>query len=264
METAFLPTYTDQLGRTLALPRRPMRIVSLCPSITETLYALGAGDRVVGRTRFCIHPRAAVGGAVRVGGTKEIRYDRLAALTPDLIIAEKEENTPEMVARLAQDYPVYVADVRDVPSALAMIRDLGQLLGAEVPAHRLADRIEQGFAALTAGPPRRVAYLIWRAPWMGVGGDTYIHDLLRRLGWTNVLLSLPGRYPVFSLEELVAAAPELVLLSSEPFPFDASHRAELAAHLPGAEVRLVDGEMFSWYGSRMEAALPYLRGLLSP
>jgi ABC-type Fe3+-hydroxamate transport system substrate-binding protein len=255
-------TLCDDLGRSLCLPAFPQRIVSLCPSITETLYALGAGGRVAGRTRFCIHPAGAVSAALRVGGTKDLRYERLARLQPDLIIAEKEENTPEMVARLAESYPVWVFDVLDFASALAMIRRLGELLALESAAEALLARIGLAWEGLPSLAPLRVAYLIWKDPWMAAGRDTYIQSVLHRLGAENVLLTRPERYPAFRLDELAALAPEQIWLSSEPFPFGLREQEMLQDRFPWAEVRLVDGEMFSWYGARMEQAAVYFRSAL--
>jgi iron complex transport system substrate-binding protein len=249
----------DHLGRPVSAPQHPQRIVSLCPSLTETLYALGLGERVVGRTRFCLHPEPSIRGATRVGGTKQIKYERLHELRPDLIIAEKEENTPEMVERLAQDYPVYVIDVQTVEDAMAMLTDLGELTGTRSAAQTLQKEIEQAWRQIPAFSHRRVAYLIWQDPLMGVGRDTYIQSVLARLGLDNVLLPLEGRYPSLTEEQLQRLAPDLLLLSSEPYPFQAKHLAAFQALLPEAEVQLVDGEMFSWYGARMLPAAGYLR-----
>lgn len=254
---------TDHLNRSLSPPSDPQRIVSLCPSITETLYALGLGAKIVGRTRFCIHPEPEIAQATRVGGTKGIKYDRLHALRPDLIIAEKEENTPEMVERLAQDYPVFVVTVEQVGDAHRMIRDLGTLTGTQSQAQALLTDIQAAWQHLPTLPRAlRVAYFIWQSPDMVVGRDTYIQSVLARLGLQNVFLSAPGRYPTVSEAQLLAAQPELVLLSSEPFPFQAQHLARFQALLPQAHVSLVDGEMFSWYGARMHPAAAYLRQLI--
>jgi ABC-type Fe3+-hydroxamate transport system substrate-binding protein len=218
---------------------------------------------VVGRTRFCIHPAPEVGSITRVGGTKEVHFDRIEALHPDLIICEKEENTPEMVSRLSAAYPVVVFDVRSVDGAIGMIASLGHLT-ALPEAATLAARIRQTWTALIPRHPApRTAYLIWRQPWMGAGQDTYIGDVLRRSGYTNVLETLPGRYPVVTPDQLRALAPELVLLSSEPFPFGAAHMEEVQAWLPDADIRLVDGEVFSWYGVRMLKAAACLTALAS-
>lgn len=227
------------------------RILSLCPSVTETLYALGLGERVVGRTRFCIHPQQEVKNALRVGGTKQIDMARVHAVQPDLVICVHEENTPEMVAELQQHYPTRVLDVRSLAEGVAMIRTLGEWTDTRPQATALADEI----AALLAQPQPRsshaCAYLIWREPYMAAGKNTYIDDVLHWLGYENAAAQLNSRYPALSPEELVALSPAAVWLSSEPYPFKEKHLAELRQLLPLADIRLVDGEAFSWYGVRM-------------
>lgn len=252
----------DHLGRSVAVPFPPKRIVSLCPSLTETLFALGVGERVVGRTQFCIHPAEALADVVRVGGTKQVKDDVLASLAPDLIIAEKEENPKEMVERLAESYPVYVTDVETYEDALYMIRDLGKVVGARGEAKQIISKIEAGFAELAPVDGVRVAYFIWQNPYMVPGDHTYIHSLLSRCGFVNVFAEAEGRYPTVTEEEIRAVAPDYLFLSSEPFPFVEKQREEFAARFPDSTVVLVDGEMFSWYGSRMVAAADYLRKLV--
>ncbi|MEL6671631.1 MAG: helical backbone metal receptor [Bacteroidota bacterium] len=248
--------FTDQMGRLVSIPAFPQRIISLCPSLTESLFDLGMGDRVVGRTRFCIHPASQVRPVVRVGGTKDIVYDRVDALKPDLILAEKEENTPEMVERLASQYPVWVADVVDLPSAYQMIDSLGRIGGVKDSAELCVTQIKQGFDALTASfPPLSVLYFIWRNPWMVVGEGTYIHDVLTHLGLRNLGADLSGRYPHISEAEIQEMKPDLIWLSSEPYPFKSEHLAELGTFTP--QIQLVDGEKFSWYGTHMQKAIPY-------
>lgn len=294
----------DHLGRHVPLDRPAERIVCLCPSLTETLFALGAGGRVVGRTKFCIHPQPEVERVPAVGGTKTARAAAVLGRRPDLVIAEKEENRAALVAELEPHVAVFVADVIDFESALAAVRDLGRLTGRVAAAERLGGEIERRFAALPkvgsagamelprpadgaatgagadrpeksakaaegpeGGPglknaPPRAVYLIWQAPRMAVGRGTYIDDLLRRIGLENVCGALPGRYPRLSEEELRILQPDLLLLSSEPYPFKAAHAEQYAGLLPRTRVRLVDGEMFSWYGSRMLAAAEYLERLV--
>lgn len=249
---------TDDLGREFEYPFPPQRVVSLCPSITETLLALGAP--VVGRTRYCIHPADQVKGIPDVGGTKKLRFEDIDALKPDLIIAEKEENTREDVARLEKHYPVYVCDVVDIDSALKMIGALGRLCGADQQATAMESEISLKFKQIEkSGQPLRVAYLIWRKPWMAVGNNTYIDNVLSRCGLTNVYAGRDSRYPEINPEDMLSAGIDLLLLSSEPYPFDDKHLAECRDLLPDADVRLVDGEMFSWYGSHMLAAADYLQ-----
>lgn len=279
-----MPLFTDQLGRTIALDHPPRRIISLVPSQTELLHTLGLEEEVVGITKFCVHPSQWFRHKTRIGGTKDIRPEIIDSLQPDLVIANKEENDRAQVEELATRVPVWISDVATLPDALRMIRSVGELTGKTQPAEALAAAIGKGFADLgtptgeTAAPGRpakahaenpaapglpagpRAAYFIWRKPWMVAGGDTFIHDLLLRAGFTNVFAHQP-RYPSIDLEALSIAGCELVLLSSEPYPFSDKHFAEIREALPHALIRLVDGEIFSWYGSRLLQAPAYLRQL---
>lgn len=262
-------TCTDQMGRTITLPAAPLRIVSLVPSQTELLHDLGLGDRVVGITRFCVHPRAWHRSKQRIGGTKRVDIPRILALAPDLVIGNKEENDKADVERLEQEVPVWLSDVRDLNGALDMIHRLGAITGAEQRADDIASRIAARFHALTPRTPRRsVAYLIWRRPWMVAGGGTFINDMLERIGLDNVFGASEERsgqrYPVVTEAELAAADPDVVLLSSEPYPFREEHIAELNMLLPGVPVRMVDGEAFSWYGSRLLHSTDHFRSLHIP
>ena len=250
----------DHIGRSIELKNSPQRIISLCPSITETLFALGLEARIVGRTRFCIHPAEKVKSVMRVGGTKELKMKRVHELKPDLIIAEKEENTPEMVAELAENYPVFVVDVEQVSDAFRMMDDLGRLTQTETKADALKQQIQEGWDNISTLPsPLRTVYLIWQDPIMAVGRDTYIQSVLAHCGLKNLCLPFEGRYPALSPEQLVSRSPDLLLLSSEPYPFAQSHIAQFQKLLPQTRVMLVDGEMFSWYGSRMLEAGDYLQ-----
>lgn len=253
---------TDQLGRKVTLAKAPQRIVSLCPSITEMLYHFGLEEKVVGRTRFCIHPKEKVKHALRVGGTKDIKLDRLFSLKPDLVIAEKEENIQEQIEEISRQCPVYVADVKGLESALEMMHGIGEACGKAAAGSKLAQEVSSAFSTLIPQPNKpRTAYFIWKDPWMLAGKDTYIQDLLARMGYVNVALDLDGRYPAIDEKQLIALAPEQVLLSSEPFPFAQEHIEALSALLPNANIQLVDGEYFSWYGSRMLDAVTYLQSM---
>lgn len=256
------PGIRDALGREVPLNGPPARIVSLVPSLTELLATLGLERETVGLTRFCVRPAEWRSTRSVVGGTKDVRIDRVADLQPDLILANKEENERDQVEALAAIAPVYVTDVADVTGALAMIRALGPILDRAEPAARLADQIAEGFGALPDWPPLRTLYLIWREPFMAAGDGTFIHDVLARAGLPNVLTG-EARYPELSAARIAELAPERILLSSEPYPFRAKHLPELRALVPTAQVELVDGELFSWYGSRIletPAALRALRG----
>ncbi|WP_315821741.1 helical backbone metal receptor [Paraflavitalea speifideaquila] len=255
-------SYTDQINRSIQLPGIPKRIVSLVPSQTELLADLGLADAVVGITKFCVHPESWFRSKQRVGGTKKVNMDTVHRLQPDLIIANKEENVKEQVEELAVHYPVWVSDVNDLIDALAMIRSLGALTGTVAGAAAIAGSIEAGFASLAGiTPVIRAAYLIWRDPWMTVGHDTFIHHLLQRCGLQNVF-EQQSRYPAIDIAALQAADCKLLLLSSEPYPFKQQHIDELQQHLPATRILLVDGEMFSWYGSRLLQAPAYFQQLL--
>lgn len=254
---------TDMTGRTVAIPQSPARIVSLVPSQTELLYDLGLEEEVCGITKFCVHPNQWFRNKKRVGGTKTVHIDIVQSLKPDLIIANKEENTKEQIEELMQHYPVWVSDIKTVADGLEMIRQVGVITDRAQQAAVLAKEIDQGFAALKESTLElKVAYYIWRGPWMCAGGDTFINDIISRCGWQNVVANQP-RYPEVNPASLKDTGVDVILLSSEPFPFKERHIEEIKEALPGVEVLLVDGEMFSWYGSRMKPALPYLKGIIN-
>ncbi len=249
----------DHLHRLVTVPVAPQRIVSLVPSQTELLFDLGVGARVVGVTKFCIHPQQARKSAAVIGGTKQFDFEKIAALKPDLIIGNKEENYAEGITQLAADFPVWLSDIVTLPDAQRMIADVGALVNAEAEAEQLNTEITADFATLaaTANGPRTL-YLIWRNPWMGAGAGTFIHEMLQAGGFANVLAPR-ARYPELTAEDFRQLQPEVVLLSSEPYPFRAKHLAELRALCPNARIELVDGEPFSWYGSRLRHTPAYLR-----
>lgn len=251
-----------------------MRIVSLCPSLTELVFDLGRGDALVGRTKFCVHPADRVASVEPVGGTKNPKVDRIVALAPDLVLLNEEENRREDADALAAaGIPLHVSFPRDAAGTAAMVRDIGAALDARDAAEAIAADIETRSARVRAAaaaraaagvPPVRWAYLIWRRPWMAVNGDTFVHALLAQAGGVNVLADRPARYPEVTAAELAAAGPDVVLLSSEPFPFTAAHADELAAEtgLPRERFRLADGELLSWHGSRTPAGVDYAAQLL--
>ena len=253
--------FTDQLGRTVKLPNYPPeRIVSLVPSQTELLADLGLADRVVGITKFCVHPVAWRQEKTVVGGTKKLHLERIRALQPDLIIANQEENDREQVLELAAEFPVWVSQVVDLSTANDMITAIGAMTGTNATAGTLVHQIEKSFASLAEFTPVRALYLIWRKPYMASGGDTFISSMLDEAGFKNVTGD-QLRYPSLTAEQIQALSPEVILLSSEPFPFRERHIAELSALCPNAAVRLVDDEMFSWYGSRLLRSAAYFRNL---
>jgi iron complex transport system substrate-binding protein len=245
-----MQSFTDHLDRKVFIPSKPARIVSLCPSQTETLIALGLRDRMAGRTLFCIHPES-VREIPSVGGTKNCKPEKILSMRPDLVIAEKEENTAELVASLDAEVPVFVTDVHDLDSALRMVRDLGMITGESQAGENLAAQIQKAIDALPQSAlPRQVLYLIWQKPWMAAGNATFIGAMLRRIGLENVCINPQGRYPELSDAEITQLAPDVVLLSSEPFPFKEKHIESLQRLLPDSRILLTDGEIFSWYGAR--------------
>lgn len=263
-------TVVDGIGRTVSLAQPARRVVSLVPSTTESVAVLGRGDAVVGRTRYCVHPRPWVDSVPSVGGTKSPDLEEIAALTPDLILANQEENRPELWEPLSAIAPLYVAAPATVDEALGDLRTTATLLGADTAAAVWCERVGSARAAVQAaaqaavqarGRPFRFAYLIWRAPWMAVNGSTYISSLLGEAGGVNVFADHASRYPVVTVDELQAAAPDVVLLPSEPFPFTLEHAAELGDL--AERCRFVDGELLCWHGTRMAAGFPYLGEFLA-
>ena len=255
-------TLTDQMHRTLQVPDRPERIISLVPSQTELLHDLGLGDRVVGITKFCIHPEDWFRSKARVGGTKQVDLDKVRALKPDLIIGNKEENSQADIEVLEQEFPVWMSDVHDLIHAVRMIVQIGDLTGTDEQADDLANRIAGGFMMLEPlSPPISAAYFIWRGPLMVAGGDTFISEMMQRAGFSNVFAHRKERYAEITPAELAAADPDVILLSSEPYPFSEKHLLEFNMICPGTPVKLVDGEIFSWYGSRLLRSPAYFSGL---
>jgi ABC-type Fe3+-hydroxamate transport system substrate-binding protein len=239
----------------------PQRIVSLVPSQTELLFDLGLASRIVGITKFCIHPAQTVAKVPKVGGTKNFRFDVINRLRPDLVLGNKEENYQEGIEHLAAQYPVWISDIYTLADALAMIGKIGELTGTGREAQLVMQNISQAFSEVIPAASTKVAYFVWKNPWMVAGNNNFIHHLLDHCGFTNVFGHLP-RYPQVSEEQLQEACPEYLFLSSEPYPFREQHRDELQKLCPQAKVLLVDGEMFSWYGSRLTYAPAYLQSLI--
>jgi ABC-type Fe3+-hydroxamate transport system substrate-binding protein len=255
-----MPVYLDQMGRPVELPASPRSIVSLVPSITELLYTLQLDEQVTGITKFCIHPNNWFREKTRVGGTKAIRADVIHKLQPDLIIANKEENVKDQIEELAQHYPVWVTDVNNLADAMEMIEQIGAITNTQPGATRLISQINEAFSTLqNKNQPLKAGYLIWRNPYMTIGNDTFIHDMLGRCGFKN-MFDHTTRYPAIDTWQLTQC--DLLLLSSEPYPFQQKHIDELQAELPNTHIMLVDGEMFSWYGSRLLHAPAYFTSLL--
>jgi ABC-type Fe3+-hydroxamate transport system substrate-binding protein len=272
-------TIIDARGRGFTVQRNG-RIVSLVPSITELLFDLGLDHgRIVGRTKFCIHPAESIRSVPVVGGTKDVHMQRLFSLHPDLVIANIDENMKETVEAIENDghgTPVFVTHPCTIADALALIRDLGMLLDLSVPASMLLDSMHAALNAISGIHRGRALYLIWRRPWMAVSPGTYIDAMLTHVGYDNVIdeqwlakrsFSSSGarRYPALTVNDIVELQPEVILFSSEPFPFARSHMDELldALRAHGAalpDCRSVDGEAYSWYGSRITKLTHTLHG----
>jgi len=254
---------TDQLGRTIPINSPPKRIISVVPSQTELLYDLGADAEVVGITRFCIHPDHWFRTKTRVGGTKKIDLEKIKLLQPDLIICNKEENEREQIEKLMELYPVWVSDIKNLGDAVHMITSIGDLVDKKENAVKLVQKIKKEFKKLELNTPAvRTAYLIWNNPIMCAGADTFIDEMLGLCGFQNIFSDSDSRYPEVKLQELSRMNPSLILLSSEPFPFREKHIREFQQACPNANIKLVDGELFSWYGSRLQYAPEYLMNLL--
>lgn len=257
--------YVDQLNRTIFLAHPPQRIVSLVPSQTELLYDLGLGDRIVGQTIFCIHPKKAFKKATKIGGTKKLQIEKIIALQPDLIIANKEENDQAQIEMLSGLFPVWISDVVTLDDAFNMMLSIGKLTERESAAQLMVQEIQNAFSKIPPQNtlPKKVLYVIWYNPIMAVGQNTFINSVLKSAGFLNVISTPNSRYPEITASEIKELQPDVILLSSEPFPFKESHIAYFQSLCPNATVRLCDGELMSWYGSRMLKAPPYLESLMN-
>lgn len=251
----------DQLGRKIDTFHPFKRIVSLVPSLTELVVYLGLENELVGITKFCIHPKNLKNNNTIVGGTKQVHLDRIRKLKPDLILCNKEENTAEMVTDLEKICPVHVSNIINFTDSLDLILKYGVLFNKEQQAGSLILELTQKknlFQENLASVKLRVGYLIWRKPWMVVGGNTFINSMLEINGWVNIYKNNESRYPEIELESLKKDNLDLILLSSEPFPFQQKHMDEIKNYTR-ARVEIVNGEFFSWYGSRQLQAFEYFK-----
>ncbi len=257
----------DQLGRILSFSKTPSRIVSLVPSQTELLVDLGLRKNLVGITKFCVHPKDLRKEIDVVGGTKQIDFEKIKNLNPDIVICNKEENTEEIVSNLEQIAPVYVSDIATISESLQMISDIGKIFSVDIKSENLIEKIESNlkdFKKFTSKlKERKVVYLIWKEPLMAAGTTVFINDLLKLNKWQNVLIlnstvNNVERYPI--IDENILAEAEIILFSSEPFPFK-KETGEYYSKKFGNKFLMVDGEYFSWYGSRLAAAFDYFKTL---
>ncbi len=257
-----MPVFYDQLNREVHVTPFPKRIISIVPSQTELLFYLGLDDEIAGITKFCTHPHNKALSKTKIGGTKQLNIELIKELQPDLIIANKEENEQSQVEELMDVCPVWISDIADLPGALNMIKGVGEVVGRTEQAKALSQSIVNEFNKLgNTALNLRVAYLIWRKPYMAAGTGTFIDSMLQVCGLTNAFKQ--QRYPEVSAEMLIDADPDVVLLSSEPYPFGEKHIAEIKRIVPRAKIILVDGEMFSWYGSRLLLAPAYFTSVIT-
>jgi ABC-type Fe3+-hydroxamate transport system substrate-binding protein len=259
------------MGKEVYLQKIPQRIISLVPSQTELLFDLGLTDEVIGITKFCVHPEKMFKLKPRVGGTKKIDLKKIDELHPDLIIGNKEENEKDQVLELMKHYPVWMSDIKTLDDALQMIASVGEIVNRKKESEELVKKIKQGFKSLQLqvskwrSVKKNVVYLIWKNPYMCAGKGTFIDDMLSFCGLQNVDGPSPynvNRYPEIIVDDIKKAKPDLIFLSSEPYPFKEKHIEEFKEICPAANVRIVDGEFFSWYGSRLLHAPKYFSELL--
>ncbi|WP_264565144.1 ABC transporter substrate-binding protein [Flavobacterium sp. N3904] len=258
-----MKTLIDQLGTSHSFQSSPKRIVSLVPSQTELLYDLGLEDRIVGITKFCVHPYHFKSTKKIVGGTKKVNYEKIRLLEPDIIVCNKEENTKEMVEELREICPVWVTDIVTLEDNFQMITDFGQLFDKRIEARKWNEKLTFALSDfkhfIKDIPLKKVAYFIWKNPYMVAGSGTFIDELLKLNHFQNHFAD-KERYPEIDLEKMEEDGDlDLILLSSEPFPFKADDGYEIARDTNNTRTVLVDGEMFSWYGSRLLKAFDYFK-----
>ena len=254
--------YTDQMQSIILLDHVPKRIISLVPSQTEYLYDLGLEEEVIGITKFCIHPASWRKTKTIIGGTKNVSIDKVRALNPDLIIGNKEENTKEDIEQLQSIAPVWMSDIYTLDDAFNMMLEIGGILDKKKQASKIVNTLRKQFSEFEGQQFKNrgsVLYLIWDKPKIGVASTTFIDDILKRAGFSNVLAN-QKRYP--QLEKLGELNPTYVFLSSEPYPFQEKHMQQFQQILPNSKIKLVDGELFSWYGSRLLKSVSYLNQIV--
>ena len=259
-----MKTLVDQLGILHTFEKVPKRIVSLVPSQTELLYDLGLEDSIVGITKFCVHPYHFKSTKKIIGGTKKVHFEKIRLLQPDIIIANKEENTKEIVEELSRICPVWVTNIITINDNLKMIVDFGQLFNKRIEAHKWIDKINFALTDfkqfISNKSSQKVAYFIWANPYMVAGNNTFINEMLKLNNFNNIYENREERYPEVIIQKMrIQGDPDLVLLSSEPFPFTDEHAFELGRFTHHAKTVFVDGEMFSWYGSRLVKAFQYFK-----
>lgn len=262
-----MKTVTDQLGNAFTFNTSPKRIISLVPSLTELLYEMGLENEIIGITKFCVHPFHFKTTKVSVGGTKQVHYEKIEALQPDIIICNKEENTLEMIEELRKYCPnVFVTNIISIQDCLDMISTFGVIFNKRTNAQNIIDKIKYAHddfqEFMSSRESQKVAYFIWATPYMVAGKDTFINTLLKLNKFENIYEGREERYPEVIIQKMrIQGDPDIVFLPSEPFPFKDEHAFELGRHTHHARAVFVDGEMFSWYGSRLVKSFDYFKRL---
>ncbi len=261
-------SYEMNLELLETMTRDELRIVSVVPSQTELLYDLGLKNQIVGLTKFCIEPQELETETQKwfelkskIGGTKNIDIEKVKSLNPHIIFANKEENDKDQIESLRKEFIVYTSDIYDLKSSLEMIAHVGQLTKTEFEAQSIISKISLNFKEIQFPAIKKTAiYFIWKNPYMTVGGDTFIHQMIEECGFSNLTID-KKRYPVIEIEEMKELNPEVIFLSSEPYPFKEKHIQEFQEILPNALIYIVDGQKFSWYGSHLIQSPLYFNGL---
>lgn len=251
-------TFRDHLGDLIEIDYPPKRIISLVPSITELIcYLKSANQKLLGRTKFCVHPKEQLNDVTDIGGTKNLHFDRIRELNSDLIIGNKEENTPKDIYTLKREFPVWMSDVNTVDASFQLIEDIGELLFSNEKAFGLVQSLKAQKKSWKVFNGQSVLYLIWKKPYMGVGSNAFIHDILLQCGLNNCL-EREVRYPELTENQIIKLNPDFIFLSSEPFPFKEKDAHYFQNLMPNSKVIIANGELFSWYGSRLLQLKSYL------
>ena len=260
--------FTDQMNREISVQFPPKRIISLVPSQTEFLYDLGLKNEIIGQTKFCIHPEEMRTQNTMIGGTKNLKLDLIAQLKPDLIIGNKEENEQVQIEYLMQHFPVWMSNINTMDDAYEMMQKIAKMVHktneAEAIIHQIKTDFEQLKIKVTGNKnTQKIAYFIWRKPYMVAAKNTFINHLIETLNFENVFADNSERYASVTENDIIDKNPSIIFLSSEPYPFKQKHISELQNLLPKVKIILVDGEMFSWYGSRLRFSANYFKELLN-
>ena len=259
-----MPTFTDQLGKNIQLDNPPAKIVSLVPSITELLFELGLEDLLYGRTKFCIYPKDRVEKVETIGGVMGLDYRKIQKIQPDLIIGSKEENGMNEINEINKEYPVWVSNVTNLEDATEMIRSIGKICSISEKAEKTIKTIREEFEKLNEIPEGVIkgTYLVWKNPLYTINKNTFIHDMLRRSGIENVFADKEKAYPKIQEKEIQEKKPDYIFLPSEPYNFTEKDAKEFRKKFPNSEIRQVNGEYFSWYGSHLLNAPSYFKQIL--